>query len=116
MIFSENRFQRAEGMFHRLATLAHGQGVLVEALLRRLRPVGGLSPTGPRRARPDDRLRRDPPFTYAKKVTPSATTRPTRCIVPYPIPGAAMKCNPLHTWKPFIEYIQQRKYKIARGD
>jgi hypothetical protein len=27
-----------------------------------------LSPPGPRKARPDDRLRRNPPFTYAKKA------------------------------------------------
>jgi hypothetical protein len=29
---------------------------------------GGLSPPGPRKARPDDRLRRNPPFTYNKTV------------------------------------------------
>jgi hypothetical protein len=57
--------EHAEGMFHRLAALAHGQGVLVEALPRRLQ------------------LRRNPPFTCAKKAGyAGARHRAARCADP----------------------------------
>jgi hypothetical protein len=30
--------------------------------------------------------------------------------------GRVTKCNPFHTWKRFLDYIQQGKYKIPRDD
>jgi hypothetical protein len=38
---------------------------------------GRISPTGPRKARPDDRLQRNPPFVHEARDGYASLTRPT---------------------------------------
>jgi hypothetical protein len=62
--------------FYQIGTELSGR-ILIDAAENRGGSWGGLEPTGPSKARPDDRLRRNPPFTNDEEVDYGFASNPT---------------------------------------